>query len=64
MHIGLKLITPLLGERCRARMGEAMVRDALNVDQRAGVSIDGKPSYTIEEAAAQLTRYGTSWARF
>jgi len=39
-----------------------MVIDALNADQRAGASVDGKSSYTIEEAAAQLTRYGTSWA--
>ncbi|SEN63555.1 Matrixin [Sphingomonas gellani] len=39
-----------------------MATAALNEDQRAGISVSGKPSYTIEQAAAQLARYGLSWA--
>lgn len=39
-----------------------MSYDALNADQRAGVTLNGKPSLTIDEAAARLTRAGLSWS--
>jgi serralysin len=32
-------------------------RAFLNADQREGVTVNGKPSYTIDQAAAQLTSY-------
>ncbi|MBE7216958.1 MAG: DUF4214 domain-containing protein [Caulobacteraceae bacterium] len=34
----------------------------LNADQRAGVVVGGKPSLTVEQAAAQLDRAGLSWS--
>lgn len=39
-----------------------MPTEALDADQRANVSIGGKPSYTIDQAAAQLDRAGLSWS--
>ena len=34
----------------------------LNADQRAGVVVGGKPSYTVDQAAVQLDRSGLSWS--
>ena len=34
---------------------------ALNADQRDGVTLNGKPSYTVDEAAIQLDRAGVEW---
>ena len=39
-----------------------MPYDALNDDQRSGATPNGKPSYTIDQAAAQLDRAGLSWS--
>lgn len=39
-----------------------MPTEALDADQRANVSVNGKPSYTINQAAQQLTRTWLSWA--
>ena len=34
----------------------------LNADQRAGAVVGGKPSFTVDQAAAQLDRSGLSWS--
>ena len=39
-----------------------MAYQLLNADQRGGTASDGKPSLTVEEAAAQIDRAGLSWS--
>jgi len=39
-----------------------MVSNAYDADQRGGVGYGGKRSFTIDQAAAQLTRTGLSWS--
>ncbi|WP_197276978.1 DUF4214 domain-containing protein [Sphingomonas profundi] len=40
----------------------AVAYDALNADERGGTTLNGKPSFTIDQAADQLTRAGRSWS--
>ena len=39
-----------------------MLYDAFNADQRAGATLNGKPSLTIDQAAATLGRDNLSWS--